>query len=333
MTRNEEPAGKASRWPGPVRLLVQLALTALLTWLIVSQVGVTLEEALSLEAALPDPRPLPIAASTLLLLACFALTARLWGWMVRELGGNDPGWFGSLRIVLTANLGRYIPGKVWQVAGLALLSKRAGIPATLATGAAVLTQVFHLAGAAVVGMAVLGQLDGSGWGLRLGAPALLLLIGCASVPSLVRGGFRFAYRLAGLDPLTAPRPSPLFGPRWILLHTLVWLGYGVAFTFLVRGLGLEGSLVFLVVSFSAAYLMGYLAVFAPAGIGVREGVLIALLRPSLGGAAVGVAVLARVWMTLVELVPAGGFALWTIVRRGRPLEEDQRESTTGDREA
>lgn len=320
MTRNEEAAGPRPRWRRSVRLLVQLTLTALLTWLIATQIGVTLEEALSLEAALVQPRLLPIASSTLLLLACFALTARLWGWMVRELGGRDPGWLGSLRIVLTANLGRYVPGKVWQVTGLALLSRRAGIPATLATGAAVLTQLFHLAGAAVVGMAVLGRIDGSGWGLGLGGLLLLLLIGVASTPLLVRGGFRLAYRMAGLDPLTAPRPGSLFGPRWILLHTLIWLGYGVAFTFLVRGLGLEGSTVMLVVSFSAAYLMGYLAIFAPAGIGVREGVLIALLRPSLGGAAVGVAVLARVWMTVVELVPASGFALWAIVRRGRPGE-------------
>jgi uncharacterized membrane protein YbhN (UPF0104 family) len=50
--------------------------------------------------------------------------------------------------------------------------------------------------------------------------------------------------------------------------------------------------------------------FAPAGVGVREGALIALLTPYMGAAAAGVlAVVARIWTTAVELVPAGVFWL------------------------
>ncbi len=54
--------------------------------------------------------------------------------------------------------------------------------------------------------------------------------------------------------------------------------------------------------------------FAPAGIGVREGALIALLTPHLGAPAAGVlAIVARLWTTGVELVPAGAFWLRTVV--------------------
>jgi len=315
-------------WGRALRWTLQLVLTVLVTWIIISQVGVTLDEALTLDRALPAVQWWMVATSALLLLACFGITARLWGRMVAELGAPDPGWIGANRIVLSANLGRYLPGKVWQVAGLAVLSRREGIPVSLGVSAGVLGQAFHLVGAAVVGAAALGALDGMALGVWVGFGALAVFVVATALPSLLRGAFRLIFRVARLDPASAPAPDPLFGPRWVVLHTLVWCGYGVAFAVLVRGLGLDGGTFALAASFSAAYLLGYLAIFAPAGIGVREGVLIALLRPSLGAAAVGVAVLARVWMTLVELLPAGLFALWAIFKR-TPVDSDSGGMTDG----
>lgn len=62
-------------------------------------------------------------------------------------------------------------------------------------------------------------------------------------------------------------------------------------------------------AFAAAYVVGYLAVFAPAGAGIREGFLVLLLQPSMSAeAALVVALAARVWTTTVELVPAAFFA-------------------------
>jgi len=330
--RPEGPEGPRGPWGRPwLRWGIQGLLTALVTWLIVRQVGVTLDEALTLGPAIPDLRLGLMAASVALLLAGFVFSARLWGRMVHELGGPDPGGWGSFRIVMTANLGRYLPGKVWQMAGLALLSRRAGISATLGTGAGVVGQAFHLTGALVVGSGALAAVAVDvGWGARTGLGLLVLAALAASLPGMVHGGFRLAYRVVGLDPLTAPRPSPWFGPRWIALHTAVWCVYGAAFWLFTVGLGLEADPRMAIPVFSAAYLLGYLALFAPAGIGIREGVLIALLRPSLGTAAVGVAVLARLWMTLVELLPAGGLALWETYRRKDPGTAPDRHYTRDD---
>jgi len=51
-------------------------------------------------------------------------------------------------------------------------------------------------------------------------------------------------------------------------------------------------------------------VFAPAGLGVREGFLIALLTSTIGvGAATALAAASRLWTTVVEVVPAAAF--WT----------------------
>jgi hypothetical protein len=63
-------------------------------------------------------------------------------------------------------------------------------------------------------------------------------------------------------------------------------------------------------AFAAAYVAGYIAVFAPAGAGIREGVLVVLLQPIMAReAAVVLAVIARLWTTAIELIPAALLAL------------------------
>ncbi len=61
--------------------------------------------------------------------------------------------------------------------------------------------------------------------------------------------------------------------------------------------------------FAGAYFLGYAAVFAPAGVGVREGALAVLLAPWTGPAEAAVlAVIARLWMTVGEMVPLAAIA-------------------------
>jgi uncharacterized membrane protein YbhN (UPF0104 family) len=66
-------------------------------------------------------------------------------------------------------------------------------------------------------------------------------------------------------------------------------------------------------AFALAYTAGLLALFAPGGILVREGVLVALLSPSLGaGPALAIGLGSRLILTLVELVVALPFVVtWT----------------------
>jgi hypothetical protein len=99
-------------------------------------------------------------------------------------------------------------------------------------------------------------------------------------------------------------PDRGFGVRWLGLYALSWILQGGAFWILATGLGLAIPLLLGVSVFPAAYLLGYLAIFAPAGFGIREGFLIAFLNPILGAAGAVLAVVARLWTVLVELGPA-----------------------------
>jgi uncharacterized membrane protein YbhN (UPF0104 family) len=92
---------------------------------------------------------------------------------------------------------------------------------------------------------------------------------------------------------------------------------GLAFQTLATGLGLPMSFGLAVSAFAAAYLLGYVAIFAPAGLGVREGFLVAFLGPALGpGPAVALATAQRVWMTAVEVL--GAALAWPALRSADP---------------
>jgi uncharacterized membrane protein YbhN (UPF0104 family) len=131
-----------------------------------------------------------------------------------------------------------------------------------------------------------------------------------TIPAVFRPLLRFGMRWVPGD---APAEVPigaLEGLRWLGLYTLNWAGYALAFWLLMRGLSLPGSPLVLGPAFAASWVLGYLVLFAPAGLGVRESAMVVLLSPSVGaGPAALAAIIARVWTTVVEVVPAGAFWL------------------------
>jgi uncharacterized membrane protein YbhN (UPF0104 family) len=296
------------------RLLVrvgQLALTVLVTWFILEGLGPGLGEMARSEVALVSLRWGWIVASCLALAAGYAMSAWIWGRMVRDLGGPDLPAADAIRIYLVANLGRYVPGKFWQIAGLALLARGKGVPPPVATAAAVVGQAVSLAGAMLIGLFALAQAPPP-----LGAYAPLAVVGTAlvvlivTIPGIFRPLLRFGMRwVPGEAPAEVPIGA-LEGLRWLALYTVNWGGYALAFWLLMGGLSLPGSPFVLGPAFVAAYVVGYLVLFAPAGLGVRESAMVVLLTPSVGaGAAALAAVVARVWTTVVEVVPATAFWL------------------------
>jgi hypothetical protein len=94
-----------------------------------------------------------------------------------------------------------------------------------------------------------------------------------------------------------------------LMHATVpsliaWLGYGTALFLLVQGTLPDVTLSWAAATgaFAASYIVGYLAVIAPGGLGVREAALVIILGPLVGeGNAVAIAFVSRVTLTVNEL--------------------------------
>ncbi|MBA3658058.1 MAG: flippase-like domain-containing protein [Gemmatimonadales bacterium] len=251
-----------------------------------------------------DVQPLYLLLSAAVVWAMYALLIVAWRLMLVGWGQRLDGWTAA-RIWTISSLGKYVPGKVWAVAGMAVMSQQAGVAPWAATGSAVVLQALAIGtGASVAGLSGTHALEQAHPGARAALIALVLAsaLGLALLlwPPVLRRVLRVVSP-ASTPPVSAPVTGVLFG---LAANTLAWAGYGVALWLLARGLlpsaGLGLSLSIAV--FTASYLAGFLALLAPGGIGVREGVFILMLQSPLGLAnATALALASRVLLTITEL--------------------------------
>jgi len=201
-----------------------------------------------------------------------------------------------------ANLGRYIPGKVWSVAGLVVLAEQAGVRRSAAAVSAFAMQAVVL-GTGVVLVAIATPHAASPVLLGAAVLASLALIG-------VLAWRRTAEWLGTLaDSKTPLPPLPLSA---ILLSSglmlLSWATFGVSFWMLIRGLISTAGvpLPAAMGMFALGYVMGLVALIAPGGLGVRDLALVGFLTPLVGsGGALAVSLASRVQLTITEAGAAG----------------------------
>jgi uncharacterized membrane protein YbhN (UPF0104 family) len=202
-------------------------------------------------------------------------------------------YLAALRICMVSNLGKYLPGKVWAIAGAALLAERAGVQPGAAVAAAFILQALSLAsGLLLVALLAPDAVAALGQGPRI----VLLLLAAAAL-----GGVRrFLPRaIVGMAPVP---PGPML--LGLAANVAGWSAYGLAFQCLIRGLlpGVEVSWAQATAVFTTSYLAGLIAAFSPGGIGIREAAFMLLLSPSVGAkAAAALAVATRLLLTITEL--------------------------------
>lgn len=245
-----------------------------------------------------------VALSCLLVLAAYAVLIEAWRAMV--IGwGSQLRYADAARIWFVSNLGRYVPGKVWQITAMAVMAERAGVSRYAAAGSALLVNLVNLiAGVGVVAVTSAGLLGNAA--LMITASALLLallLLTPRLLPLLVR-----IYERVRRRPAHVPALSQR--PIWVaaLASAVAWGLYGLAFKLFSEGVApsSSGSVGSYVAVFTMSYLAGYLFLPAPGGIGVREGALLALLgqlQLATGGAGAIIAATSRLWLTVLEVLP------------------------------
>lgn len=258
-----------------------------------------------------DIEPGWLILSALVVWLMYALLIAAWRMMLTAWGRGLDFW-SAARIWTVSSLGKYVPGKVWAVAGMAVMAQRAGVGAGPATGSAIILQVLAIGtGTAVAALTGWGSLRDAYPGAERAMAILLVLSMLAAAALLYPGSVRRVLRLAAPD---AGTPAPPFGAVafGIAANTIAWAGYGAALWLLARGLlpGTGLGLLRAIAVFTASYLAGFLALFAPGGIGVREGVFILMLQGPIGiGAATALAIASRLLLTVTELGAAVPFLL------------------------
>jgi len=156
------------------------------------------------------------------------------------------------------------------------------------------------------------------------AVAVLLLVlaglGVLSLPFTIPRVSALAARVTGRQ-VSLDSPPPRLVVASIAGNLAAWVLYGLAFMWLVHGVigRAAGAPSQYVAVYTASYVVGYLFLFLPGGIGPREGVMVALLT-ALGLAtnkqAWLVAGASRAWLTVLEIAPGLLFMAVDAARRG-----------------
>jgi len=246
----------------------------------------------------------PLVLGSVIVLGTLTVLVGAWTaslrWCAAQITAVD-----AAKVWFTANLARFLPGGVWQFASLALMASRYGVSTAAATATVLLEQIVLLiTGLAVVAVFTPAVLHAAWW---QGALVVAIILGIV-ILALPRPGGRLGRWLERYVPSLKQVWSQL-GARHLLLFIVIlivpWLMYGTAFRLLAIGLlgSVAGSWGFYIAAFTGSYLAGVIAVFAPAGLFVREAALIGVLTPVIGGGDAAIlAVASRIWLTALEIV-------------------------------
>jgi hypothetical protein len=252
-----------------------------------------------------------IALSWVIVLASYAVLIQTWRATLGAWGGTTHVPFATAaRIFFVSSLARNVPGKVWQIGAMAVLSKEANVPPTAATGAALLSTLVNIASgmllSGILGWSTLSAMTNGGPVLAIG----LIVVGAGSIllaPAIVPVVARLAERITRrtFTISTLPRRAVVYA---FVGNVIAWVLYGVAFRSFIAGVGQptpDGIMAYVVV-WALSYVVGYLFFFQPAGLGVREGMLTtALVAFALTNdrQAVVISLASRLWLTIPEILP------------------------------
>jgi glycosyltransferase 2 family protein len=251
-------------------------------------------------------RIVPLLLSTLIFVLSYFV--QVWAWylvtvrleIALPLRETVATWFYS-------QLGKYLPGKVWLLLGRFYLYDSRGKSRKALTVALYLEAVTLVMAAGLVfllSLLFLKEVKSFTLGIPLPGMILLFLLSLLFLhPKVLEKIFNTVLVRLKREPFYVP--ISYLQILWILtLCVLSWIIGGVGFYVFVDSvwsISIE-HILFLTGALAISSTVGLLALFAPSGLGVREGVLVYLLSSIMpSSVAVILSLLTRLWMTFIEI--------------------------------
>ena len=141
-----------------------------------------------------------IAASSLVVLATYALLIQLWRILMAGGGVSLPFWRAA-RIWCVSNLWKYVPGKIWSIGAMSAMAHREQVPAATAAGASILGVVLNIATGIAISMLLAWRWLGA---VRSGAQTTAVILLLAAILGLLALPYALP-RLAALASRVAGR--------------------------------------------------------------------------------------------------------------------------------
>ena len=243
-----------------------------------------------------------IAVSFLILFAGFLVDNFSWYATLKIMG--RPARFGDSIISGGFSVfGKYIPGKVWTIAGRsAYIAKRYDYREKDTVNISVQAELLSVWIGLTVGSLALFLLDNPGVYLIL-SWAMALFFGLIILWEWPHSIFLRMLKIVFKKDFELPLISAKQVWRVLPWFLLKWVFFGISFWFLARGLGAADFSWYMGMGFPLAGTLGILAIVMPGGIGVREGILTWYLV-ALGldlSMATTISVSSRLWFLCGEL--------------------------------
>ena len=251
-------------------------------------------------------RPFPFILSTLLF--TFSYFIQIWAWYLITL---------RLKIALSpsetlvswfySQLGKYLPGKIWLLVGRFYFYESKGKSKKNILVALYLETVTMIAAAAIIFLTVLILHRELGlffsWG-RYGWLVLLSLLGLAFLhPRILQSVLNRVLTKWKREPISLSISYAQI--LWVLFVCILsWVVGGIGFYLFIDSVYPLASqyILFLTGALAASSTLGLIAIFAPSGLGVREGALVYLLSFVMATpVGVIISILTRIWMTFIEI--------------------------------
>lgn len=205
----------------------------------------------------------------------------------------------ATRLYNLSQLGKYLPGSVWQFIGRAAAYRTHGAGYAQIRDALLTESLWIVAAAFCIGGLLCGPALVSIVHDSLSSIVAWWLLALAAIGTLGVAGLLVWKRAAFMRYIRSAVPTS----RAVLVQTAIWCFLGGSFWVLIQACDMDAGLVFSIGLFAAAYAVGFLVPIAPAGLGVRDGILtLGLLPFAPAGEAVAVTVVARLIYLVVELV-------------------------------
>ena len=243
-----------------------------------------------------------------ILIFVFSYLIQVWAWYLITL---------KLRIAISfretleswfySQLGKYLPGKVWLLLSRFYFYESKGKSKKAISVALYLETVSIIMAAGLMFLAALiffKEVRPFYTGRQSMWPILLFLSGFISLhPRVLQKILNWVLIRFKREPISLS--ISYSNILWILLVCIIsWTVGGLGFYFFVDSVFPVAPqyILFLTGALAISSILGLIAIFAPSGLGVREGVLIYLLSFMMATpVAVIISILTRIWMTLIEI--------------------------------
>ncbi|GAA4347227.1 lysylphosphatidylglycerol synthase domain-containing protein [Angustibacter luteus] len=310
------------RWLVVVRVVVGLLVLAAVVVAVVRN-----WDAVSADIARVSAGALALSSALALLSLVFTLIG--WRALMADLGSPLPLGPAS-GVLFIGQLGKYVPGSVWTVVVQAEVASALGVPRQRTAVAGLLSVVLSALAGLGIGIIALPALLSSGGDSSYLLVLLVVPLGLAVLhPRVLNAIIARVLRRFRRPELEHPLSGKAITVT-MAAFLAAWLCLGLhVFTLVVDLGGSPGqSIVPAVFGYALAAAIGMVVVLLPAGIGLREAVLVLLLTGPLNKSAAGaVVLLSRFIITGSDVVAA---AVGWLYDRSHHLMKARRDAAAGD---